>query len=99
MLIEDKASGTQLIQELKREGFHQITRHAAPAVEKEIRLRNVSPSIENGFVYLPAEAHWLEDYKHELAVFPDGTYDDQVDSTSQALDWFRVSGPQLLRLP
>ena len=51
MLIEDKASGTQLIQELKREGFHQITRHAAPAVEKEIRLRNVSPSIENGFVY------------------------------------------------
>jgi predicted phage terminase large subunit-like protein len=51
VLIEDKASGTQLIQELKREGFHQITRHAAPAVEKEIRLRNVSPSIENGFVY------------------------------------------------
>ena len=45
--------------------------------------------IENGFVHLPAEAPWLEDYLHELAFFPNGRYDDQVDSTAQFLDWFK----------
>jgi len=41
--------------------------------------------IENGFVYLPVQAHWLSEYLHELLVFPNGKYDDQIDSTSQAL--------------
>ncbi len=39
-----------------------------------------------GYVFVPEEAHWLADYLHELAVFPNGRHDDQVDSTSQALD-------------
>jgi hypothetical protein len=49
----------------------------------------VTSTIENGSVYLPEEAHWLADYLHEIAIFDNGKYDDQVDSTSQALDWFR----------
>ena len=89
VLIEDKASGTPLIQDFKREGFHQVQAFTCPTVEKEIRLRNVSPTIEDGFVYLPEVAHWREEYQHELAVFPNSTYADQVDSTSQALGWFR----------
>jgi hypothetical protein len=46
-------------------------------------------SIENGFVYLPREAPWLADYLHEISSFPNGRYDDQADSTSQALDWIK----------
>jgi hypothetical protein len=50
--------------------------------------------IENGFVYLPDTAPWLNAYLHELASFPNGRHDDQVDSTAQMLDWFkRGSGP------
>jgi phage terminase large subunit-like protein len=30
------------------------------------------------------------DYLNELMTFPKGKYDDQVDSTSQALEWFKV---------
>ena len=44
-------------------------------------------AIENGFVYLPNEAPWLTEYICELAMFPNGKYDDQNDSTSQALAW------------
>ena len=44
-------------------------------------------TIENGFVHLPQEAPWLGEYLHELAVFPCGRFDDQVDSTAQFLDW------------
>jgi predicted phage terminase large subunit-like protein len=38
--------------------------------------------IENGFVYLPEKADWLTEYVNELTLFPNGKYDDQVDSTS-----------------
>jgi hypothetical protein len=42
---------------------------------------------------MPREAHWLADYLHELTVFPNGRYDDQVDSTSQALAWTKQRPP------
>jgi predicted phage terminase large subunit-like protein len=86
ILIEDKASGTQLIQELIREGVYGVTRYE-PIMEKKMRLHSVTNTIENGFVYLPTEADWLTCYLHELATFPNGKHDDQADSTSQALDW------------
>jgi predicted phage terminase large subunit-like protein len=88
VLIEDKASGTQLIQELLHEGLHAVTRYT-PSMDKLMRLHASSAVIENGFVYLPATADWLAPYLHELTTFPNGKHDDQADSTSQALDWFK----------
>jgi predicted phage terminase large subunit-like protein len=88
ILIEDKASGTQLIQELSRDGMYGITRYE-PKLDKVMRLRSVTSTIENGFVYLPTEAVWLDAYLQEMAAFPKGKHDDQVDSTSQALDWVK----------
>ena len=35
------------------------------------------------------KAAWLSEYLHELTSFPKSKYDDQADSTSQALDWFK----------
>jgi hypothetical protein len=88
VLIEDKASGTQLIQELIADGIQATTRYE-PSMDKIMRMFSVSNTIENGFVYLPSKAPWLAEYLHELATFPKGKYDDQVDSTSQAFDWFK----------
>jgi len=85
ILIEDKASGTQAIQELKRLGIWQI-QACKPTTDKEMRMATRAAMIEAGFVYIPREAHWLAEYLHELSVFPNGKYDDQVDSTSQALE-------------
>jgi predicted phage terminase large subunit-like protein len=56
-----------------------------------MRMHAQTAMIENGFVYLPREAPWLPLYQHELATFPMGRHDDQVDSTSQFLDWFKQS--------
>ena len=88
ILIEYKASGTQLIQELLYEGVHGITQYT-PKMDKVMRLHSVTNTIENGFVYLPEKAAWLADYLHELTTFPNGRYDDQADSTSQALEWIK----------
>jgi predicted phage terminase large subunit-like protein len=88
ILIEDKASGTQLIQELINEGIHEIQKYE-PKMEKIMRMHSVTSTIENGFVHLPDKAAWLGEYLLELTTFPNGKYDDQADSTSQALDWFK----------
>lgn len=86
ILIEDKASGTQLLQDLRDDGVHGATAYAT-SLDKVMRAHSVSSTIENGFVHIPAQADWIPEYIHEIASFPRGRYDDQVDSMSQALDW------------
>jgi predicted phage terminase large subunit-like protein len=87
VLVEDKASGTSLIQELQFEGFSSI--QAAPALDgdKIMRLRAQTAKIEGGFMLLPKEAPWRDAYVHELISFPNAKHDDQVDSTVFALAW------------
>jgi predicted phage terminase large subunit-like protein len=92
VLIEDKASGTQLIQELIADGCHRVTRYK-PECDKIMRLHAQTAIIENGFVHLPDAAPWLAEYLHEMMIFPKGKHDDQVDSTAQFLDWFKKPFP------
>ena len=87
VLIEYTAAGIQLVQELQLEGFSRI--EAVKALkDKVMRIAAQAAKIEAGKVLVPAHAPWLDDYLHELMMFPNSRYDDQVDSTSQALLWF-----------
>ena len=88
ILIEDKASGTQLIQTLIERGVARATR-SSPEGDKLMRLHAQTAAIENGSVWLPREAPWLAEYLRELTLFPASRHDDQVDSTAQALAWVR----------
>jgi predicted phage terminase large subunit-like protein len=90
ILIEDKASGTQLIQELAKEFLFGVKPYEAPpGVDKILRLHAQTALFESGRVLLPVTAPWLEEYVRELTSFPGGKYDDQVDSTTQALDYMK----------
>lgn len=60
-----------------------------PGTDKIMRLHAQTAMFENGFVFLPQAAHWLSDYVTEITSFPGARYDDQVDSTTQALDYLR----------
>lgn len=84
VLIEDKASGTALIQEL-----HHMTRMPVIAIEpkgdKVVRAGAQAMRIEGGQVYLPSAAPWLDELQREVLAFPHGQHDDQVDSMSQFL--------------
>ena len=94
ILIEDKASGTQLIQDLKADGVHAVTAYQPPTgTDKIMRLHAQTALFENGRVLLPSRAPWLADYVTELTSFPGSRYDDQVDSTTQALDHLRLRRP------
>ena len=92
IVIEDRASGTQLIPDLIGDGLSHVARFS-PDGDKIMRLHAQSAVIENGFVFVPEEAPWLADYLAELLAFPAGRHDDQVDSTAQALAWARVKRP------
>jgi predicted phage terminase large subunit-like protein len=92
ILIEDKASGTQLIQEMREAGIHAVTAYKSK-FDKVMRLDAQTGVIENGLVYIPTEVHWLAEYLHELSTFPKSKHDDQVDSTSQALEWLKQRVP------
>lgn len=81
--IEDKVSGTGLIQTLKREGVPVVA--IQRAVDKTTRAMDAAPLIQSGNVLLPSDAPWLSDYLAEFAVFPNGTHDDQVDPTMDAI--------------
>ena len=88
ILIEDKASGTQLIQEMRGQSiggrmYSIIPIH--PEGDKVMRMSLESPAIEAGRVMLPNVAPWLPDYEAELTQFPRSATKDQVDSTSQFL--------------
>ncbi len=103
ILIEDQVSGTHLIQDLKREGVFQVT-GVRPHGDKVMRMHAQSAVIEAGRVLLPSQAPWKADYLSELSAFPKGRHDDQVDSTSQALEYLlshrpmRISEELLRRL-
>jgi predicted phage terminase large subunit-like protein len=91
IVIEDKASGTQLIQDLNSEFVWGVNAYKPPpGADKIMRLHAQTAMFENGFVLLPQSAPWLADYLHELTSFPGTRYDDQVDSTTQFLDYIRI---------
>lgn len=86
ILIEDKANGPAIVETLQAmiSGVIEVN----PEGGKEARAAACSPSVESGNVYLPEGAEWLTgeiDFLGELAKFPQGDKDDQVDAFSQAL--------------
>tara|TARA_R110002124_G_scaffold89707_1_gene229337 strand:+ start:3030 stop:4649 length:1620 start_codon:yes stop_codon:yes gene_type:complete len=86
VLMEDASSGIGLIQDLRASGFHKV-RPVKPQGHKLFRFSNALLGIEHKTVHFPKSAPWLDAYVEELCTFPNGRFDDQVDSTSQALLW------------
>jgi predicted phage terminase large subunit-like protein len=87
VLIEDQASGTSLIQELRADNFSIAQPSPKAEGDKVMRLRAQTAKIEGGFVLFPKDAPWLDIYLRELLSFPNAKNDDQVDSTVFALAW------------
>ena len=83
MKVEDKVSGTGLIQTLRREGFpvQAVQRDR----DKVVRGYDAAPFIEAGNVLLPEYAPWLEAFIAEVGSFPYGANDDQVDPMLDAI--------------
>lgn len=90
-LIEDKANGPAVISQLRSTVGGLIA--VEPDGSKLARASAVSPFVQAGNVWLPAVelAPWIDGYIEEHAAFPLAAHDDQVDTTSQALNRILLS--------
>lgn len=84
--IESKANGHAIIDVLNRQigGFIPVSADTSTG-GKVARAYAIQPFVESGNVYLPSNEPWVHDYVEEMASFPNGTYKDQVDATTQIL--------------
>jgi predicted phage terminase large subunit-like protein len=98
VLVEDKASGQQIVQDFKRIGkmpvIPMIPGKDMPRSKLE-RVELISPLFESGKVYFPRDQKWVSSIVDELVNFPNAAHDDIVDSISQYLSR-RLSGKKLV---
>ena len=110
VLIEKTGLGLNLVQDLTADspaGFPNPI-GVTPQGDKLTRMEAECARIEAGHVVLPREAPWLAQLLAELLAFPNGRYDDQVDSVSQFLNWawraanrrsrIGIIGPEVIEL-
>ncbi len=100
MLVEHAGSGIALLHELIRDFRCQsAAAHHAPNCQA-LRIDSLLPKQErifsqvhrlyDGSAKFPREAAFMEAVRRELMAFPDGRYDDQVDSISQFLQYIAL---------
>lgn len=92
VLIEDKASGQTLIQDLEdTEDLNYDPTMSIipinPVVDKITRMDTATPILEAGKLWIPERAIWLPDAETDLVTFPDPLVWDRLDALSQFLNW------------
>ena len=90
-IVEKKAAGAPLIQELRRMGIPVQETNPSRGNDKIVRLNAVADLFSSGTVWAP-DTRWAREVIEEVASFPNGENDDYVDTTSQALLRFRQGG-------
>ena len=81
-LIEDKASGQSLIQELTNDTLLPV-RAVKADTDKVSRANTCTPTWEASIIYLPEGAEWVDDFLENLYGFPKKAHDDDVDAFTQ----------------
>ncbi len=90
-IVEKKASGGPLIQELRALGIPVQEFSPSRGNDKMVRVNAVADLFSSGKVWAP-DTRWAREVIEELAAFPVGEHDDYVDTTTQALLRFRQGG-------
>jgi predicted phage terminase large subunit-like protein len=96
-LIEGRATGQSLIQELKRSTRIPTVEISTKNINNEIRFDAITTLFESGKVWFPKQAHWLSETEDQICSFPTAPHDDIADSTSQFLNW--VNKPRYVPRP
>ena len=90
-IVEAKASGQPLIDELRRSGIFVQDYSPGKGQDKIARLNAVSDMFATGQVWFP-ETRWATEVVEELLAFPAGEHDDEVDACTLALIRIRKGG-------
>ena len=91
VIIEAKATGTPLTDELRTTGIPVVNYTPSKGRDKHTRMHMVAPIFESGMVWAP-DRRFAEEVIDECAAFPYGDNDDYCDSMSMALIRYRKGG-------
>lgn len=102
LIIEAKASGLSVSQEIRRIiGFNGLFGidlvNPTKMGDKVARAHSILHIFSDGMVYAPLGKAWVDEVVNQAAVFPKGSKDDLVDSTTMALRHLRDGGFALYR--
>ena len=92
VLVEAKASGTPLIDELRLRGIPALGFSPGKGRDKVTRMHMVAPLFEAGVVWAPSDKKFADEVIEEVVSFPNGDHDDFCDSMTLALMRFRQGG-------
>jgi predicted phage terminase large subunit-like protein len=90
-IVEKKAAGGPLIQELRAMGIPVQEFTPSRGNDKMVRVNAIADLFTSGIIWAP-DTRWAREVIEEVAAFPVGENDDYVDTTSQALLRFRQGG-------
>lgn len=87
ILIEPKASGKSIVQSFRKHDLN-VVELDPPVDDKITRVSGISPTCEAGKVFL-VDGPWNDNFLGELAAFPNGEHDDQVDNLVNFINYFQ----------
>lgn len=96
--VEDKSSGTSLIQSIQRKRSMPI-KGVQVDTDKYTRVLGVQGYIESGYVYLPSDAEWVGDFISECEKFTatdSHKHDDQVDALVMTINELKSGNVSML---
>lgn len=91
VIIEKKAAGAPLIQEMRATGIPVQEYTPSRGADKRVRINSVADIFASGMVWRP-DTRWAQEVADNLAEFPNAEHDEMVDCASQALMRFRQGG-------
>jgi len=92
VIVEAKASGQPLIDELRQRGIPALGFSPGKGRDKVTRMHMVAPLFEAGVVWAPSDKKFADEVIEEVVSFPNGDHDDYCDSMTLALMRFRQGG-------
>jgi predicted phage terminase large subunit-like protein len=100
IIIEDKASGSALIPDLRRSQMNVVAYNPG-GLDKISRANLVSHLVRDGYLWIPESANparrgypmsWLSGWYEQMTYFPNTKHDDGVDATTMGLIWLEKNG-------
>lgn len=92
-LIEDKNTGSSLLQELQTEprcGGVRFIKIEPGITSKELRFSTATGYMSKG-IYVPKDAIWYPEFESQMVRFPKAPHDDDADACSQFCNYMAMN--------